>query len=40
MKLLTFKNKQTEKEQVFCEDLQQAHSKEKNEENRSQAEHC
>lgn len=40
MKLLTYKNKQTEKEQIFCGDFQQAHCKGKNEENKSQAEHC
>lgn len=39
MKLLTYKNKQTEKEQIFCGDFQQAHCKGKNEENKSQAEH-
>lgn len=32
--------KQTETEQSCCEDFQCAHSKGKNEENRSQAEHC
>lgn len=40
MKLVTYKNTQTEKEQIYRKDFQQAHSKKKNEENTSQAEHC
>lgn len=36
MKSLT--QKQTDN--IFCEDSQQAHSKEKSEENKSQADHC